>query len=239
MNDANKQGCCRRDFIRNTALGAGALAITGVLPNVFGEENREKPDPAKREAAGKTSNRDGRAFVQIPDVRIRMSHRDAFLAGVSPTEVIEIELKDVLKLHGYCAGGVVLAFREAQEAFRVLYGDKLPVRQGMKVETAYHCCQAGVLAYVTGARTNFGALISRGDLALIPEETKKVVFTDKRSGKSVTILPQVDPHALFTPLFKKVREDSGIAPQVRKLLNDTVRDYIASPWQKLFEIREA
>jgi hypothetical protein len=58
--------------------------------------------------------------VKIPDIRIRMNHLDAFLVGVSSSEVIEISLQDVLKFHGYCAAGVTLAFREAQEAFRVL-----------------------------------------------------------------------------------------------------------------------
>ena len=91
------------------------------------------------------------------------------------------------------------------------------------------------MVYITGARTDFGALMSRGDLVLIPEETKKVVFTDKRTEKSVTILPQVDPHGLFAPLFQKVRQDNSTADQVRKLLNDTVLDYINSPWEKLIK----
>lgn len=235
MSEKNEEGCGRRDFIRNTSLGVGAVVMSGLVQNTFGGETKEKADPGKSKT-DKTANRSPEAGVQIPDARIRMNHTDAFLVGVSPSETIEIELKDVLKLHGYCAGGVALAFREAQEAFRLLYEEKLPIRQGIKVQTAYHCCQAGALAYITGARTNFGALISRGDLVLIPEDMKKVVFTDKKTGRSVTILPQVDPHALFTPLFRKVRQDPSIAPEVRKLLNATVQDYIHSPWEKLFKM---
>lgn len=236
MNERSEQGWTRRHFIRDAALGVGAAMISGLAQNVFGEEAREKADSGRNDT-DRTADNSPASLVRIPDVRIRMNHRDACLVGISPSETIEIELKDVLKLHGYCAGGVALAFREAQEAFRLLYEDRLPIRQGIKVETAYHCCQAGALAYITGARTDFGALISRGDLVLIPEEMKKVVFTDKKTGKSVTILPQVDPHGLFTPLFRKVRQDSSMAPQVRKLLNATVQDYLYSPWEKLFKVR--
>jgi len=237
MSDTKDQRCCRRDFMKNTALaGIGAFVMTGFVPKAFSEGTKEKSNPEKSENESKILNRNTNPPVQIPDVRIRMSHLDAFLAGVSSSEVVEISLADVLKFHGYCAAGVTLAFREAQEAFRLLYGDKLPIRQGIKVQTAYHCCQAGVLAYITGARTDFGALVSRGDLVLIPEEMKKVVFTDKKTEKSVTLLPQVDPHSMFVPLFRKVRQDNSIASQVRKLLNDTVQDYISCPPEKLFKI---
>jgi len=227
MSDGKDQKICRRDFIKNTAItGLSAFVMAGVVPKVFSESKQEKPVPVQSEIP----------FVKIPDVRIKMSHRDSFLVGVSGSEVVEISLSDVLKFHGYCAAGVTLAFREAQEAFRLLYGDNLPIRQCIKVQTAYHCCQAGALAYITGARTDFGVLISRGDLVLIPEEMKKVVFTDKKTGKSVTLVPQVDPHSIFVPLFRKVRQDSSIAPQVRKLLNDTVQDYLSSPPDELFKV---
>ena len=225
MSDTKNKRSDRRDFIKNTALaGIGALVMTGIASRAVSES--------------KLPSTNNNPPVQIPDVRIKMRHVDAFLVGVSSSEVIEISLSDVLKFHGYCAAGVTLAFREAQEAFRLLYGDQLPDRQSIKVHTAYHCCQAGVLAYITGARTDFGALVSRGDLILIPEEMKKVVFTDKKTGKSVTLLPQVDPHNIFVPLFRKVRQDNSVAPQVRKLLNDTVQDYIASPPEKLFKIQK-
>ncbi len=186
MDEEKNQGCCcRRDFIRNTALaGIGVLAMTSLAPSAFGEGKEQADTP-----------------VRIPDARIRMNDLDAFLVGVSNSEIVEFTLAEVLRFHGYCAAGVTLAFREAQEAFRVLYGDKLPVRQGIKVETAYHCCQAGALAYITGVRTDFGVLIGRGDLVLIPEEAKKVVFSDKKTGKSVTLLPPGRPSRYFCPCF--------------------------------------
>ena len=150
----------RREFLKKAALGVGALG------GAFGyqwAEAAEKPKAAK-----------GQPPVPIPDVSIRMKSLDAYLVGVSTSEIIEIKLVDVLKFHGYCAGGVAFAFRAAQEAFKVLYGNELPVRQSMKVQTAHHCCQAGALAYITGARTNFGAERSVGDLVLIPKETRKI-----------------------------------------------------------------
>jgi len=238
MSGLRDQKFCRRDFIKNTvSAGIGAFVITGFVTKGFSESTREQLDPQKNKITPKIQDVNSEPPVKIPDIRIRMNHLDAFLVGVSSSEVIEISLQDVLKFHGYCAAGVTLAFREAQEAFRVLYGNKLPDRQGIKVQTSYHCCQAGVLAYITGARTDFGALVSRGDLILIPEEMKKVVFTDKKTGKSVTLLPKVDPHAMFVPLFRKVRQDNSIAPQVQKLLNDTVQDYVTSPLEKLIEIQ--
>lgn len=239
MSDTKNKRCDRRDFMKNTVLGGiGAFVITGSASKAFCEGAGNKLGQGKSGNESKLPNTNNNPPVQIPDVSIRMRHVDAFLVGVSNSEVIEISLSDVLKFHGYCAAGVTLAFREAQEAFRLLYGDKLPDRQGIKVHTSYHCCQAGVLAYITGARTDFGALVSRGDLVLIPEDMKKVVFTDKKTGKNVTLLPQVDPHNMFVPLFRKVRQDNSIAPQVRKLLSDTVQDYIASPPEKLFKIQQ-
>ena len=65
---------------------------------------------------------------------------------------------------------------------------------------------------------------------------EQVIFIDKKTGKSVTLVPQVDPHSIFVPLFRKVRQDSSIAPQVRKLLNDTVQDYLSSRPDKLFKV---
>ena len=106
MSDENDQKICRRDFIRNTAItGLSAFVMAGVVPKVFSESKQEKPDPVQSEIP----------FVKIPDVRIKMSHRDSFLVGVSGSEVVEISLSDVLKFHGYCAAGVTLAFRKPRK----------------------------------------------------------------------------------------------------------------------------
>ncbi|RJR32661.1 MAG: hypothetical protein C4576_29685 [Desulfobacteraceae bacterium] len=72
--------------------------------------------------------------VSIPGVSIRMKSRDAYLVGVTTSDVIEVKLADILEFHGYCAGGVAFAFRAAQEAFKALYGSYLPVRQSIRVE---------------------------------------------------------------------------------------------------------
>jgi len=167
-----------------------------------------------------------------------MKSADAVLVGVSNTEVIEIKLADVLAFHGYCAGGVAFAFRAAQEAFKVLYAEALPVRQSIKVYTSYHCCQAGALAYITGARTDFGALDSRGNLVLIPEERKKIVFIDKETRNRVTLRPLFNPHDIFKPLFHKVRKDTVLAPQVRRILHEAVQQYITAPVNELFRVEK-
>lgn len=174
--------------------------------------------------------------VTIPDETIVMRSRDAFLVGISADGLMEIALADVLKLHGYCAGGVAFAFRAAREAFRVLYGNEIPVRQGIKVETAYHCCQAGALAYITGARSDFGAERSIGDLVLIPKEEQKMVFTDKATGRSVTLRPLFDPHDTFKPLFRGVAQDESMAEEVRSTLQMAVDAYIGDPVETLFTV---
>lgn len=174
--------------------------------------------------------------VAIPDATIVMRSRTAYLVGVSADELIEITLSDVLKFHGYCAGGVAFAFRAAQEAFNVLYGDDAPVRQGLRVETAYHCCQAGALAFITGARSDFGAERSIGDLLLIPKEEQKMVFTDKTSGRSVTLRPHFDPHDTFKPLFRGVGQDEGMAEEVRGTLQQAVDAYMHDSVETLFAI---
>jgi hypothetical protein len=223
----------RRSFIRNgAALGGAVLAGVGFFPKA-GDAQIVKP--SQETDAGKEKTRGG-APVRIPDVSIRMRSPDSFLVGVTESEIVEIKLADVLKFHGYCAGGVAFSFRAAQEAFRVLYGESLPIRQNFKVQTSHHCCQAGALAYITGARTDFGATTSRGDLILLPEDMKKIIFIDKKTGKKVELSPRFNPHDIFAPLFQKVRKDPSFAPQVQKTLSDAVQAYIYDPADRLFQV---
>ena len=153
--------------------------------------------------------------------------------------MIEITLADVLKFHGYCAGGAAFSFRAAQEAFKVLYGDRLAMRQNLKVQTSFHCCQAGALAYITGARTDFGAIPNRGDLTLIPEERRIILLQDKKTGERAVLKARFNPHHIFSPLFERVRKDPGFSPEVWKALNDAVEEYIHGPVENLFsEVRK-
>lgn len=189
-----------------------------------------------RQADGSTHDSTSVPAVTVPDATIVMRSRSAYLVGVSADDLVEITLADVLKFHGYCAGGVAFAFRAAQEAFRVLYGDEIPVRQGLRVETAYHCCQAGALAFITGARSDFGAERSIGDLVLIPNEEQKMVFTDKETGRSVTLRPHFDPHDIFKPLFRGVAQDESMIDEVRTTLQHAVAAYMSSPVDELFAV---
>jgi hypothetical protein len=230
-NHKGKQNSTRRDFIQKCSIiGAGALAGAGRFPKVAMAQITEANQ--KIETGGEKPK--GEPPVRIPDVSIKMRSPDSFLVGVTPSEIIEIKLADVLKFHGYCAGGVAFSFRAAQEAFRILYGETLPIRQNFKVQTSHHCCQAGALAYITGARTDFGAISSRGDLVLIPEDMKKIVLIDKKTGKKVELSPRFNPHDIFAPLFQKVRRDPSFAAQVQKTLNDAVNEYLSVPMDKLF-----
>jgi len=223
----------RRAFIRHcSAIGAGALAGITLFPEIAGSQHTK--DSTKSEEGGKKPQ--GDPPVRIPDISIRLRSPDSFLVGVTASEIIEIKLAEVLKFHGYCAGGVAFSFRAAQEAFRILYGESLPIRQNFKIQTSHHCCQAGALAYITGARTDFGAVSNRGDLVLLPEDMKKIIFTDKKTAKRVELIPCFNPHDIFAPLFQKVRKDPSFAPQVQKALNDAVQTYIYGPTDSLFQI---
>jgi hypothetical protein len=227
------QKSTRRRFIRNcAALSIGAFAGTGLFAGVAGGQSAQTAE--KTGAGGEKPL--GQPPVRIPDVSIRMRSPDSFLVGVTATEVVEIKLADVLKFHGYCAGGVAFSFRAAQEAFRILYGETLPLRQNFKVQTSHPCCQAGALAYITGARTDFGAVSSRGDLVLLPEDAKKIVFIDKKTGKKAELSPRFNPHDIFAPLFQKVRKDPTFAPQVQETLSDAVQAYIYDPADRLFQV---
>lgn len=208
----------RREFFKKTAaLGVGVLAAAALPHQASGAE----------------------APVSIPDVSIRMKSRDSYLVGVTASDIIDIKLADVLKFHGYCAGGVAFAFRAAQEAFKALYGKELPVRQSMKIQTSHHCCQAGALAYITGARSDFGAERSVGDLVLIPPEEKKIVFIDKKGKGQVTLRTLFNPHDTFKPLFQRVIKEEDFAPKVRQALQQAVREYVNGPVEKLFQIERA
>jgi len=174
--------------------------------------------------------------VRIPHALIRMKSPNLALFGFSPDGIMEITYAEVLKVHGYCGGGAAYAFRMAQEAFKSLYGKQLPVRQAIRVETSHHCCQADALAYITGARTDFGAFRSQGDLVLLPEEDKKTVFTDKATGRSAVLHMHFNPHDTFEPLFKNAMQDAAFAPEVHKALNEKIEEYLTAPAGKLFEI---
>jgi len=213
----------RRKFLEAASLFCGGFALSSL-----GNPNT---------AIAKAATAPGEAPpVRIPQASIRMRCPDSLLMGISLSEIIEISLAEVIKFHGFCAGGGTFAFRAAKEAFAALYGDRLAQRHAIKVHTSHHCCQAGALAYITGARTNFGAYGDQGDLTLIPEEDKKFVFIDKISGKSVTLKPLFNPHQTFAPLFQKVRKDAAFAPEVRKVLNEKIEEYLKAPAEKLFAI---
>ncbi len=230
----------RRDFFRKAGiLGLGALAgqILQEGP-ALAEGAKYGSSPAKSPGvAGSTDNKDP-APVIIPDVSIFMRSQDPVLVGVSNSEVMEIKLKDVLKFHGYCVGGVCFSFRAAQEAFKILCGTELPVRQSFKIRTSHHCCQAGALAYITGARTDFGAERSTGDMVLIPKEMKKIIFIHKKTGKQVTLRPLFDPHDTFKPLFRGVKKNHSMALKVQQALNNAVQEYLNAPTERLFQIEK-
>lgn len=228
----------RRELLKNAAiLGTTAIIATSSAQVFAGDKNTDNTLKASTADKGREMSA-GKQLppVMIPDVSIFMRSPDSVLVGVTTSDIIEIKLTDVLKLHGYCAGGVAYSFRAAQEAFKILYVNRLPLRQSLKVHTSIHCCQAGALAYITGARTDFGALPNRADLVLIPEEKKQIVFIDKITGKQVTLKPLFNPHDIFSPLFKRVRKDPDFAPHVQKVMNEKIQEYIYGPRENLFQI---
>jgi hypothetical protein len=210
-------GCCnRRQFLATTAfLGGGAHLLA--TRNSLAQDGKNWGDVIQT------------APVHIPYASIRMRSPNSALFGITSDEVIEITYAEVLKFHGYCGAGAAFAFRMAQEAFKALYGDQLPVRQNVKVQASHHCCQASALAYITGARSDFGALRSQGDLVLIPEEEEKTVFTDKTRGDTVTLKMHFNPHHIFEP---------GFALQVHKALNEKIYEYLTAPADTLFTIEK-
>jgi hypothetical protein len=108
-------GCCdRRQFLAATAfLSGGANLLASDTPIL-------KDDDPRIEANRPTP-------VRIPYASIRMRSPNSALFGITSDEVIKITYAEVLKFHGYCGGGTAFAFQTAQEAFKALYGDQLPV----------------------------------------------------------------------------------------------------------------
>ncbi len=224
----------RRDFLKNAAvLGTAMIAFTASERAFASNES-----PGHPAAAGMPGKETKHPFVKIPDVSILMSSPNSVLVGITASDVVEIKLADVMKIHGYC-GGSAFAFRAAQEAFKILYPDRLPLRQSIKVQTSIHCCQADALAYITGARTELSALPTRGDLVLISEEKNQMVFIDKLSGDQVILKPNFNPHDTFSPLYKRVRKEPGFAPQVQRVMQEKIQEYLYAPQEKLFQIVRA
>jgi hypothetical protein len=207
----------RREFLGAVPLLCGGLAML----NVSGHTD------AKEVKAGVPR-------VKIPERSIFMRLPESALYGITVDEKIEITLNDVIKVHGYCVGGGTFSFRAAEEAFKLMYGNELPVRHKVKVQTSHHCCQAAALGYITGARRDYGAYHSQGNLILLPVEDKKIVFTDIPGGKSVTLRPLFNPHDTFEPLFKRAKKEPGFAPEVSKVMNEKIDEYLNAPVEKIF-----
>jgi len=186
--------------------------------------------------ADAAEHKTGVPAVNIPNVSIVMKCPQCALFGTTPPDgKIEITLAEVLKVHGFCALGGAFQFRVAKEAFKLLYGNELPIRHNIKVETSHHCCQAAALAYITGARgKDYGAFHAQGKLILLPEEDKKIVFTDIPSGKSITLRPLFNPHDTMEPLLKRAFKDPSFAPEVTKVMNEKIHEYLTAPIEKLF-----
>lgn len=173
--------------------------------------------------------------VKIPKASIFMKCPQCALFGITVDEKIEITLAEVLKVHGFCALGGTFSFRAAKEGLKLLYGSELPPRHKIKVQTSHHCCQAAALAYITGARgKDYGALHAQGKLIILPAEDKKIVFTDIPSGKSITLRPLFNPHNTMAPLLKRAFKDPSFAPEVTKVMNEKIQEYLTAPIEKLF-----
>ena len=173
--------------------------------------------------------------VKIPKASIFMKCPQCALFGITVDEKIEITLAEVLKVHGFCALGGSFSFRAAKEGLKLLYGSELPPRHKIKVQTSHHCCQAAALAYITGARgKDYGAFHAQGKLILLPAEDKKIVFTDIPSGKSITLRPLFNPHNTMAPLLKRAFKDPSFAPEVTKVMNEKIHEYLTAPIEKLF-----
>jgi hypothetical protein len=207
----------RREFLGSIPVLCGGIAFLQASGHAEAKENTP-----------------GIPLVKIPERSIFMSLPESALYGITPDEKVEITLNDVIMVHGFCVGGGTFSFRAAQEAFAILYGDKLPVRHKIQVKTSHHCCQAAALAHITGARKDYGAFHSWGNLILLPVEEKKIIFIDKPSGKTVTLKPLFNPHDTFEPLFKKTKQDPGFAPEVSKVMNEKIDEYLNAPIEKLF-----
>ena len=114
----------RRHFVKTAVMiGAGAMVTTCLPFRAQGVENaKDSADSTENLLHAQKDESSLQPPVRIPEVSIRKRSPDSALVGVSNSEVIEIKLADVLKFHGYCAGGVAFSFRVAQEAFKALYG---------------------------------------------------------------------------------------------------------------------
>lgn len=209
----------RRDFLSAVPVICGGLAF---LQHAGPADAKERPG--------------GTPLVKIPEESIFMRLPESALYGIARDDIIEITLAEVIKVHGYCVGGGAFSFRAAREAFKILYGEELPVKHRIQVKTSHHCCQAAALAYITGARKDYGAFHSWGNLILLPVEEKKIVFADKSSGRTVVLRTLFNPHDTFEPLFKKTQKDPGFAPEVSKIMNEKIEEYLTAPREKLFVV---
>lgn len=62
------------------------------------------------------------------------------------------------------------------------------------------------------------------------------MFTDKKTGRKVTLKPLFNPHDTIKPLFRRVMKEPDFAPGVRQVLREAVQEYISGPAEKLFQV---
>ncbi len=174
--------------------------MAGVVPKVFSESKQEKPDPVQSEIP----------FVKIPDVRIKMSHRDSFFCwcvqlGSGRNFVVRCPRKFmviVLRCYLFCIQG-------SPGSIQIIVWRQPPHSSGHQGTDRLSLLSGRSPAYITGAKRDFGVLISRGDLVLIPEEMKKVALQTRRRGKAQHCLKWILTVFLFL-FFEKLGRTAAL-----------------------------
>ena len=121
-------------------------------------------NPALAEPSGGASEAAATATWYAPKWLLNAPHAPVFEVrdtlhkyGRYADKTKAITLKDLIKFHGHLCGGLVEAAVALKAAFEVIFPDGVVDRTDLRVVSSNSACGGDTAAYLTGARTRFGA----------------------------------------------------------------------------------
>ncbi|MCC5919252.1 MAG: formylmethanofuran dehydrogenase subunit E family protein [Cyclobacteriaceae bacterium] len=112
----------------------------------------------------------------------------------------EIELADLVKLHGHLCDGLVVGWRALEKGMHALYADEPVDRTNTRLISKPSPCLADAGMYISGGRTAFGSFEVRNDfdgLYLIQRiDTQEAVSVSLNEGVKPAIIDEMGSQAV-------------------------------------------
>lgn len=131
-----------------------------------------------------------------------------------------ITLSDLIKFHGHFCGGLVESAGALKVAFDKLFPNGIVDRTDLRIASNNSACGGDVAAYLTGARTRFGAHI-------IDPKLTESEFVVRQASTGETVRVRVKPDAYPTEVRVQMRkiESGNFKPEDIEIFQELQWDY--------------